>query len=245
MAKKSILITGASRGIGAACARLFAEEGWAVAVNYNSSEREALALCEDLTQKGCTVLPVKADVSNPEEVRLMVDSVLDNFCQLDTLLCNAGIGQTGLFSDLRYEEWRRLFAVNVDGAYHCIQAALPHFLARKQGSILTISSIWGMVGGSCEVAYSSTKSALIGLCKALAKELGPSNIRVNCIAPGVIETEMNGNLTKEDMEALCEETPLGCVGTPRNVADCALFLASEQGRFFTGQVLSPNGGFVI
>lgn len=245
MAKQSILITGASRGIGAACARLFAEEGWAVAVNYHRSEREALALCAELEQKGCTVLPVKADVSNPQDVRRMVDSVLDNFCQLDTLLCNAGIGQAGLFSDLSYEDWRSLFAVNVDGAYHCIQAALPHFLSRKQGSILLVSSMWGLVGGSCEVAYSSTKAALIGLCKALAKELGPSGIRVNCIAPGLIATEMNGNLTQEDLDGLCEETPLGCVGTPRNVADCALFLASDRASFFTGQVLSPNGGFVI
>jgi len=245
MAKQSILITGASRGIGAACARLFAEEGWAVAVNYHRSEQEALALCAELERKGCTVLPVKADVSNPEEVRRMVDIVLDNFCQLDTLLCNAGIGHAGLFSDLSYEDWRSLFAVNVDGAYHCIQATLPHFLSRKQGSILLVSSMWGLVGGSCEVAYSSTKAALIGLCKALAKELGPSNIRVNCIAPGLIETDMNGQLTQEDRDSLCEETPLGCVGTPRNVADCALFLASDRASFFTGQVLSPNGGFVI
>lgn len=245
MEKRTILITGASRGIGAACARFFAEEGYCVGVNYHRSEREALALCEDLTQKGCTVLPLKADVSEPEQVRGMVDSMLEKFCQLDTLLCNAGIARAGLFTDLTEEQWHRLFAVNVDGAYHCIRAVLPHMISRKEGSILTMSSIWGMVGGSCEVAYSATKAALIGLTKALAKELGPSNIRVNCIAPGVIDTEINRLLTAEDKAALCEEAPLGRMGTAREIAQSAYFLSSDAGRFYTGQVLSPNGGFVI
>lgn len=216
-----------------------------MAVNYHRSEREAFALCAELREKGCTVLPVRADVSQPEEVHRMVDTVLENFCQLDSLLCNAGIASTGLFGDLSYADWRRLFAVNVDGAYHCIQAVLPHLIARKQGSILTVSSVWGLVGASCEVAYSTTKAALIGLSKALAKELGPSGIRVNCIAPGLVDTEMNADLTQEDLVALCEQTPLGRVGIAQEIADCALFLASEHGRFFTGQVLSPNGGLVI
>lgn len=245
MAQKSILITGASRGIGAETARLFARAGWAVAVNYHRSEREALALCAELTREGYRVLPVQADVSDPVQVQKMVDIVLENFCQLDTLLCNAGIGSAGLFTDLTFDDWKRLFSVNVDAVYHCCQSVLPHFLSNKEGCILTVSSVWGMVGASCEVAYSASKAALIGLTKALAKELGPSHIRVNCVAPGVIDTEMNGALLQADLDALCEDTPLGCVGTAHDVAQTLLFLASESGRFYTGQVLSPNGGFVI
>lgn len=245
MKQKSILITGASRGIGAECARLFAREGWAVALGYHNSEQQALALCEELRAQGATVLPVRADVSDPIQVKNMVDIVLDNFCQLDTLLCNAGVAHVGLFSDTNYDDWRRIFAVNLDGAYHCIQAVLPNLLSQKSGSILTVSSVWGMVGASCEVAYSASKAGLIGLTKALAKELGPSGITVNCVAPGVIDTEMNGNLSEEDQKALCEETPLGRMGSGCDVAETLLFLASERGRFFTGQILSPNGGFVI
>ncbi len=245
MQAKSILITGASRGIGAACARVFARAGWAVAVHYHRSEAQALALCAELEAEGCRVFPIQADVSQREEVRHMVDSVLEEFCQLDTLLCNAGIAHTGLFGDITPEEWRTLFAVNVDGAYHCIQAVLPHFLQKQAGNIITMSSVWGMVGGSCEVAYSTTKAALIGLTKALAKELGLSHIRVNCIAPGVIDTEMNGALTEEDRAVLREETPLACIGTGADIAQTALFLASDSSQFFTGQVLSPNGGFVM
>ncbi|MDF2838362.1 MAG: 3-oxoacyl-ACP reductase [Evtepia sp.] len=245
MQQKSILITGASRGIGAETARLFAREGYAVALNYNRSEKQALALAHQLQEEGYRVLPVRADVSDPVQVQKMVDIVLENFCQLDTLLCNAGVGAQGLFTDLTYDAWRTLFSVNLDGVFHCSQAVLPHFVHRKAGQIITVSSIWGMVGASCEVAYSASKAAVIGLTKALAKELGPSNIRVNCVAPGVIETEMNGHLSQEDLVALRDETPLGRMGTAHDVAETILFLASEKGRFYTGQVLSPNGGFVI
>ncbi len=245
MRQKSILITGASRGIGAACARLFAHAGWAVAVGYHRSEQQALELCAQLRQEGCTVLPVKADVSKADEVRQMVDIVLENFCQLDTLLCNAGVGFNALLQDTSVEDWKRLFSINVDGLYHCVQAVLPHFLSRQAGQILAVSSVWGLVGASCEVTYSATKAAVIGFCKALAKELGPSNITVNCVAPGVIATDMNAALDEQDIAQLCEQTPLGRVGSAHDVAESLLFLASEAGRFYTGQVLSPNGGFVI
>ena len=242
MRQKSILITGASRGIGAETARLFARKGWAVAVNYNQSEEKALALVEELKAQGGTAMAVQADVSEPVQVQRMVDSVLEDFCQLDTLLCNAGISETGLFTDLSYARWQQLFGVNLDGMYHCCQAVLPHFIHKKAGNIITMSSIWGLTGASCEVAYSATKAAIIGFTKALAKELGPSHIAVNCVAPGVIDTEMNEEFSPEALEILREETPLGRLGTVADVAETIHFLASQAGGFYTGQVLSPNGG---
>ncbi len=243
--KKTVLITGASRGIGAETARQFAHAGYRVAINYFRSEAAALTLCDELQRDGCSVLPVQADVADPEQVAVMVDTVLDNFCQLDILICNAGIAQSKLFSDFTTEEWRRMFAVNVDGVFHCCKAVLPHFIHRKAGKILTVSSMWGQTGGSCEVPYSAAKAAVIGLTRALAKEVGPSGITVNCVAPGVIDTDMNGNLTPADLDVLREETPLERIGTPADVAAALLFLASPAGDFFTGQVLSPNGGILI
>ena len=243
--KKTVLITGASRGIGAETARQFAHAGYRVAINYFRSEAAALTLCAELQRDGCSVLPVQADVADPEQVAVMVDTVLDNFCQLDILICNAGIAQSKLFSDFTTEEWRRMFAVNVDGVFHCCKAVLPHFIHRKAGKILTVSSMWGQTGGSCEVPYSAAKAAVIGLTRALAKEVGPSGITVNCVAPGVIDTDMNGNLTPADLDVLREETPLERIGTPADVAAALLFLASPAGDFFTGQVLSPNGGILI
>lgn len=242
---KTALITGASRGIGAAAARLLAEQGWAVAVNYNHSEARALALTEELSTRGYAAFPVQADVSDSLQVKKMVDNVLDKFCQLDILVCNAGISKTGLLSDLTETQWRQIFAVNVDGVFHCCKAALPHFIHRKRGKIITISSMWGQVGASCEAAYSASKAAVIGLTKALAKELGPSGITVNCVSPGVIDTEMNAALTPQDLAALREETPLERIGTAEDVARAIAFLASPQADFITGQVLPVNGGFVI
>ena len=242
---KTALITGASRGIGAATARLLAQRGYAVAINYNHSEGRARALEEELTQKGHTAMAVKADVADPDQCRDMVEQVLARFGQLDLLVCNAGISWTGLLSDMTAADWRRVFAVNTDGVFHCCQAVLPHFISHKEGRIITVSSMWGQVGASCEVAYSASKAAVIGFTRALAKELGPSGITVNCVAPGVIDTEMNSEYSPEDLTALADETPLGRIGTPEEVARSIAFLAGEDGDFFTGQVLSPNGGLII
>ena len=237
---KSVLITGGSRGIGAACARRFAAEGYQVAINYCRSGEQAQALAAEVGG-----IALKADVADPRQVEKMVDTVLDKFCQLDILVCNAGVSHMGLLSDMTDEAWRRLFAVNVDGAFYACRAVIPHFVHNKRGSIVTVSSMWGQVGASCEVAYSASKAAVIGLTRALAKELGPSGIAVNCVAPGVINTEMNAVLGPEDLAALREETPLGCLGTAQQVAEAVAFLAKGADTFVTGQVLGVNGGLVI
>ena len=237
---KTVLITGASRGIGAACARKFAAEGCRVAINYHRSRERAEALAEEVGG-----VAVQADMADPAQVQAMVDTVLDKFCQLDILVCNAGVSHVGLLSDMTDGEWRRLFAVNVDGVFHCCRAVIPHFVHHKSGRIVTVSSMWGQVGASCEAAYSASKAAVIGLTRALAKELGPSGISVNCVAPGVIDTDMNRALGPEDLAALREETPLGRIGTAAQVADAAWFLSGGQSDFVTGQVLAVNGGLVI
>ena len=242
---KYALITGGSRGIGAAAARLFARRGWGVAVGHCQSGQRARALTEELSGLGVPAMAVRADVSDKNQVERMVDNVLENFCQLDILVCSAGVSHVGLISQIDEDEWRHLFAVNVDGVHHCCRAALPHMLERKSGSIVTVSSMWGQVGASCEAAYSAAKGAVIAYTKALAKELGPSNIRVNCVAPGVIDTEMNAHLSPDDLSALAEETPLGRVGAPEEAAAAIAFLASDEASFLTGQVVCPNGGLVV
>ncbi len=237
----TVLITGASRGIGAAAARLFAQKGWQVAANYCQSEREARVLAA--SHPG--ILAVQADVADRGQVDRMTKEVLHQFGHIDVLINNAGIAQQKLFTDVTETEWERLFSVNVTGVFHCCQAVLPGMIRRQRGKILNLSSIWGMTGASCEVAYSAAKAAVIGLSKALAKEVGPSGITVNCVAPGVIDTQMNAALDDETRAGLREETPLGVLGKPEDVANLLFFLASEQADFITGQVISPNGGFVI
>ena len=243
--KKTVLITGASRGIGAETARLFAARGWAVGINYNRSEERARVLADELRTMGVETGLYHADVSRRDQVDEMVSAFLSDFGRIDALVCCAGIARQELFTDITPASWRDLMAVDLDGVFHCCQAVLPDMLRRKAGKIVTLSSMWGQVGASCEVAYSAAKAGVIGLTKALAKELGPSGITVNCVAPGVIETEMNGNLSEEDKAALAEETPLERLGTPRDIAEAVWFLVSPAGDFFTGQILAPNGGFVI
>ena len=242
---KYALITGASGGIGAATARAFAQAGYGVAIHAHRSVDKLHALAQELSALSVPVLEVCADLSDPVQAKTMVDNVLEKFCQLDILVCCSGLSHVGLVTDIDPQQWKTLFGVNVDGMHYCCQAVLPHMVHRKEGCILTVSSMWGQVGASCEVAYSATKGAIISYTKALAQEVGPSNIRVNCIAPGVIATEMNAHLSPEDLEALADETPLGRIGTPEECATCALFLASEGASFVTGQVLAPNGGLVI
>lgn len=242
---KYALITGASGGIGAATARAFAQAGYGVAIHAHRSVDKLHALAQELSNLSVPVLEVCADLSDPVQAKTMVDNVLEKFCQLDILVCCSGLSHVGLVTDIDPQQWKTLFGVNVDGMHYCCQAVLPHMVHRKEGCILTVSSMWGQVGASCEVAYSATKGAVIAYTKALAQEVGPSNIRVNCIAPGVIATEMNAHLSPEDLAALADETPLGRIGTPEECATCALFLASEGASFVTGQVLAPNGGLVI
>ncbi|MBO5652651.1 MAG: SDR family oxidoreductase [Clostridia bacterium] len=240
MRMKTVLINGGSRGIGAAMVRAFGAAGYTVAFTYFSSDAEAEALARETG-----ALAIKADSASREEIGAAVEKCLTAFGQIDVLINNAAISSFGLFTDMPNDIWDRMLAVNLDGPMQYAKHVLPQMISRKCGKIINISSMWGQVGASCEVEYSTTKAALIGFTKALAKEVGPSGITVNAIAPGVIATEMNARLSEEDLEALKEETPLSRIGTPEEVAAVALFLCGEGGNFMTGQVLSPNGGFVM
>lgn len=242
---KTVLITGSSRGIGAETARLFAQNGYNVAINYNSSENEAQALLDEILKINSNVIAIKANIANENEVKNMFLKIKETFGDIDVLVNNAGISKIGVITDFTENDWDNMFAVNVKGAFFCIKEAIPMMLSKGKGKIINISSMWGISGGSCEVCYSSTKSALIGLTKALAKELGPSHINVNCIAPGVIATEMNSSLSEEDINVLKDETPLMRIGSPLDVAKGIMFLSEENSDFITGQVISIDGGFIV
>ncbi len=230
----NIVITGGSRGIGAQAVRQFSQRGDKVYFLYEKSHDAAAAVAADT---GATA--ICCDVADKKAVKAAFSQIPD----VDVLICNAGICHTGLLSQITEEDWDRLFAVNVKGMYNCINAATPYFLQKQAGAIITVSSMWGQVGASCEAAYSATKGAVIALTKALAQELGPSGIRCNCIAPGVICTDMCATVDPAIMEELKEQTPIGRNGTPKDVADAMLYLADAD--FVTGQVLPVNGGFVL
>ncbi|MBR6693723.1 MAG: SDR family oxidoreductase [Clostridia bacterium] len=241
----TVLITGASKGIGAATAILFAENGYDVIINYNSSAESAILLEKSLKNNGYSAMSYMADVSKSNEANRMVNDIIKKYGKIDVLINNAGIAQQRLFTDITDNDWERMIAINLTGTFNCCRAVVPSMVNRKSGCIINTSSIWGMTGASCEVHYSAVKAGIIGLTKALAKELGPSGIRVNCVAPGVIGTRMNSSLSVEALVGLADDTPLGRIGKPQEVASTSLFLASRDAEFITGQVISPNGGFVV
>ena len=241
--EKIALVTGSSRGIGRAIAAQLARDGWAVCINYIQRRDCAESLAAQLTDEGCRVMVRQADVADKSAVDAMVRDIEATFGPVSLLVNNAGITSQCLFQDVTSEMWHRHFAVNVDGAYHTIQAVLPHMLHEHEGCIINISSIWGLRGASCEAVYSATKHALIGLTRSLAAELGPTGIRVNCVAPGVIQTDMLACYTAEDLAALADETPLCRLGTPEDVAAAVCWLANDAAGFITGQVIGVDGGF--
>ena len=243
--RKIALITGGSRGIGAACVRAFAEAGYSVVFLYNRSREKAEALVQSLRAEGRDVAAFPCDVADAAQVQAVITEILRSYRRIDALVNCAGIAHIGLFTDMTEAEWDHLFAVNVRSAFSVTKAVLPGMISRQQGAIVNVSSMWGEVGASCEVAYSATKAALIGMTKALAKEVGPSGVRVNCVTPGVIDTDMNAQLTDADREELAEETPLGRIGEAVEVAKTILYLCGEGASFITGQVLGVSGGLVI
>lgn len=238
--KKTALITGASRGIGAAIAVKLAQNGFFTVINYCSKKPEAEKIAK-LTGG----FAIQADVSDLRQVKNMVKNIAEITDGIDVLINNAGISLSGLFTDISCEQEQRLWGINVGGVFNCTKCVLPYMISKKQGKIINISSMWGQTGASCEVHYSASKAAIIGFTKALAKEVGPSGINVNCIAPGVILTDMNACYSEETLDELKNETPLETLGTPEDIADAAVFLASENSKFITGQILGVNGGFVI
>lgn len=241
----SVFITGASRGIGRAAALLFGKMGWKVGINYHKSEAAARSLAEELKSLEAEFLLLQGDVSDRVQVRRMFSQLEYHFGGLDVLVNNAGIAQQKVFTEITDGDWDRMFSVHVNGTFYCCQYAIPLMQQAGHGSIINISSIWGQVGGACEVHYSAAKAAVIGMTRALAKELGLSRIRVNCVAPGVIDTDMNAILEENTLDEIKHSTPLGCIGSPEDAAKAICFLAGEESRFITGQVISPNGGFVI
>ena len=243
--KKTVVITGASKGIGAAMAILFARKGYNVVIGYNESYQLAKMLSSSLSSQGYSVMPFKVNVTNKLETDLLIKETVYKFGSVDILINNAGIAFNGLITDTDEFDSDRIFDINLKGVYNCCKSVTPVMVNQKSGKIINISSMWGQVGASCEVAYSAAKAGVIGLTKALAKELAPSGITVNCIAPGLIDTTMNSNISVEDLNAFVEDIPLGRMGTADDVAETALFLSSEGADYITGQVLGVNGGYVV
>ena len=246
MFKTTVLITGASRGIGAECARTFAKNGYNVAINYFRSEKNALDLKAEINDGGGVAEIFKADVSDEKQVEEMISAVVKRFGKVNVLVANAGVSKSGVFSDMTQSDFDKIFDTNVRGMFNVVKGVLPHMYERESGSIVTISSIWGQTGGSCEVLYSMSKAAIIGMTKALAKEVAPMHIRVNSVSPGAIDTDMLSGMTDEEKEDFIMQTPLNRLGEPKDVADAVLFLADDdKSSFITGHVLSVNGGYFI
>lgn len=246
MNRKTLLITGAAKGIGASIAERFASSGYNVCINYNSSEARAQLLKEKLLKLGCNVEIYKANIANIDEVEKMVDFTLKRFDSIDVVINNAGICEYKLFTDTDTYDLRKMIDVSLIGTFNVTNTVIKKYmLNQKRGKIINISSVWGITGASLEVSYSMVKAGIIGFTKALAKEMGPSNITVNALAPGVIKTDMLKNLSEDEIKDLEEQIPLGRIGGTSDIAGVALFLASDDANYITGQVISPNGGFVI
>lgn len=240
---KTVLITGGSRGIGKCIAENLAKDGFNVVLNYNKSEKQAKQIQKELFDQGIKIEIYKADVSKREQVQKLVKFTLDKFKNIDILINNAGIAKLQMFNDITDEDWNEMISTNLNSVFYTTQEVLPNMIHNKSGCIINISSIWGIVGASCEVAYSVSKAGINGMTKSLAKELGLSNIRVNSIAPGVIDTEMNSNLDNAIKEQIKDETPLNRIGKPVDIYRCVKWLIEDE--FTTGQIISPNGGYVI
>lgn len=240
---KVVVVTGGSRGIGAQIVKTLANENYKVILNYNNSKEQAEKIQQELLEQGNEIEIIKADVSKREEIEKLIQFAINKFNKIDVLINNAGISQEGLFTDVTEEEWQKIINTNLNSVFYCNQQALKYMIPEQQGCIINISSIWGETGASCEVAYSTTKAAINGMTKALAKEVGPSNIRVNAIAPGIIDTDMNRNLTNEELEQIKEQIPLNKIGKALDIAKCVKWLIEDE--YTTGQIISINGGWYI
>lgn len=240
---KVAIVTGGAKGIGAEIVRTLAENGYIVILNYNNSKVQAEELKNEMLQKGFNIEVVKADVSNRNEVNSLIEFAIKKFKKIDILVNNAGISLEGLFTDVSEEMWQKIINVNLNSVFNCTQEVLKYMIKEKSGRIINISSIWGETGASCEVAYSTTKAAINGMTKALAKEVGLSNIRVNAIAPGIINTDMNSSLSYEELEQIKEQIPLNRIGNTKDIARCVKWLVEDE--YTTGQIISINGGWYI
>ncbi len=242
---KTVLITGGSRGIGNACAKLFAERGCNVVLTFNTNEDKARETVNQIKAAGGNAVAVKADIADVDDIDALVKVALKQFGKIDVLINNAGIAKSGLFIDSTQSDVDRVIDVDLKGAINVTRAVLPQMMARGSGNIVNISSVWGQTGGSCETLYSAAKAGLIGFTKALAKETALCGVRVNCVSPGVIDTDMLDNLTDADKNELKEQTPLNRLGTAKDVAKAVYFLTDDDSDFITGQILAVNGGFYI
>lgn len=242
--KKSVIITGASRGIGRATALAFAQKGYDLLICYQSREEDAKKTAEEAAALGVRAVPFQMDMASLSDCRRTAAKAMMEFGKIDALVCNAGIALPALFTQTTEEDYDRLFAVNTKGVFFLSQSVAREMIAAGGGTIVNVSSMWGIAGASGEVAYSASKAAVIGMTKALAKELAPSGIRVNCVAPGVVDTEMNACYDEDAMCALAEKTPLGRIATPEDIANAILFLAEDGASFITGQTLTVDGGFI-